>query len=214
MAVFSIPFFSLCGRVRARPGLSLSVAILLLIVPSTGAAEEPTPIAPSYCRFGACLWEHHGEERTKLRGKKKVKKKELARIACGGAGSDEDGGIHHIDGRLLLDKNGQPTTCGLVDVIYTTSGTHTIGIADKDFTIDFEPVKWYAFDSSSYRWGPVNESAPTTDPLLGFLWQTSTQARVFGQGKANNVKMIILAWNLDDGWAWYHGLQPSEFATR
>ena len=203
MTVFSLPFFSLYGRVRARLSHPLVVAILVLIVPSTGAAEEPTPIAPSYCRFGACLWEHHGEERTKLRGKKKVKKKELARIACGGAGSDGDGGIHHIDGRLLLDKNGQPTTCGLVDVIYTTSGNHTIGIGDRDFTIDFEPVKWYAFDSSSFRWGPVNESAPT-----------STQARVFGQGKANNVKKIILAWNLDDGWAWYHGLQPSEFATR
>ena len=207
MAVFSIPFFSLCGRVRARLSHPLVVAVLILIIPSTGSAEEPPPIRPTYCRFGACLWEHHGEGRTKLRGKNKVKKKSLVRIACGG-------GIHHIDGRRLLDKDGQPTQCSGLDVIYTTAGTHTIGIEDKDFTIDFEPVKWYAFDSSSYSWGPFNESAPTEDPLLGFLAQTSRRAPVFGQGKSSNVKMIILAWNPDDGWAWYHGPQPSEFTTK
>lgn len=180
----------------------------MLIISTTASAEEPPPIRPTYCRLGGFLWEHHGEGRTKLKGKKKVKKKELSRIACENCDGQGDSGVRHIDGRLLLDKNGQPTTCSGASSIFTTAGTHTLGIGDKDFTIEFEPVTWYAFDCHTYTWTPPGESAPTTDPMFGLLLQpTSIPAPVFGQGKwAEKVKKIILVrYPKEKGWGWYHG---------
>lgn len=208
MTITPLPFASHYGRVRTRPSHPLVVAVLFLTIAITGSAEQPTPITPSYCRLGGCLWEDHGERQTKLKGKKKVKKTQLVRIACGWGKHGEDLGIHHIDGRLLLDKKGQPIACYGAGTIFTTAGTHTIGIGDKDFTLEFEPVKWYTFDWTTYSWKYFKDSAPNTDPTLEMLMGISGAAVVFGRGPWGSAKTIILARDLDNDWDWYHGPQP------
>jgi hypothetical protein len=190
---------------RTRVGAAAVVGILMLPIPSTVAAEEPEPITPSYCRLGGCLWEAHEAGRTKYHGKKKVKKNELVRIACGYSKKGEGGGIRSIDGRLLLDKEGHPTACYGGGTIYTTAGAHTIGIEDKEFTIDFEPVTWYTFDWNHYSWKNPFADNPGMDPQWALALGLEAPTVVFGQGKFGNAKKIILAATPDHGWDWYHG---------
>jgi len=208
MRAITRSLFQSDDRVRTRVGAAAIVGIMMLAISTTVTAEEPEPITPSYCRLGGCLWEAHTAGRTNYHGTKKVKKNELVRIACGYSKKGEGGGIRHIDGRLLLDKKGQPIVCCRGGTIYTTAGTHTIGIGDEDFTIDFEPVKWYTFDWKNYAWEVSFADPETGDPMLTFLPKSQFLTVVFGQGPFGTVRTardIILAQPADGHWEWFNG---------
>lgn len=208
MALTSLPFLSLGGRVRGREIFPLLVATLITVGPSTVTAEDPTPITPSYCRLGGCLWEHHGEGHTNYKGKKKVKKKELVRIACGWGERGKESGIHSLDGHPLLHKDGQQVACYGSGTIYTTAGEHIIAVGDREFTLDFEPVKWYAFDWKNYCWKETPEFDETTGQLLGMWDNRCVRTVVFGRGSWGTVHTIILVRNSDGEWGTYTGPPP------